>query len=341
MKPRLEIRFPLHLQKKYWFGEPYEPQPGEFLLNHARSGILLALKALDLPAGSGVGVMAYNCHTVFNAVSQAGYTPVFLDVTDSLTLDRNDLDRKRDSIRALVITHLFGFLNDVADIRRTYPDLPFIEDCAHAYGIQECHGDFSVFSIGQGKFPSLGDGGILKVGNEAFLGVASHLYEGLPDRPGSRSISLWSGMVLKSCLYSPFIYTIFVEPLKKRRKTPSGIETIGIRKMDKGISAMFNAERLNMQETVCIRKRKASDTDISLSGIPGVARVLEGSINGFMSVALCDDLPSAKRALREKGIETDTHFKHCIDWAKPFGYTEGSCPNTESLTHRLLMVPTY
>ena len=35
--------------------------------------------------------MVYNCHTVFNAISQAGCTPVFLDVRDDLTLDLDDL----------------------------------------------------------------------------------------------------------------------------------------------------------------------------------------------------------------------------------------------------------
>ena len=341
MKPRLEIRFPMRQQRDYWFGDPYEPKHGEFLLNHARSGIMLALQALNLPAGSRIGVMAYNCHTVFNAVAQAGYSPLFLDITDALKLDIDDLGRKRDSINALLITHLFGIVNDVEDIRNTYPDLPIIEDCAHAFGIPECHGDFSVFSIGQGKFPSFGDGGILKVNNDAYLGITANLYEGLPDNSGSRSLPLWGRMIFKSCLFFPWIYTSAVEPLKRRRKTVSGIEVINPQRMAEGISAIYNAEGQGVQEAVAKRKQSALTTDTILSTTPGVIRVLEGSINGFMSVALCDDLPLAKKAFRKKGIEADTHFKHCIDWAKSFGYIEGSCPNTESLTHRLLMVPTY
>ena len=340
MKPRLEIRFPMRQQRDYWFGEPYEPKHGEFLLNHARSGIMLALQALDLPAGSHVGVMAYNCHTVFNAIAQAGYSPLFLDITDALKLDIDDLGRKRDSINALLITHLFGIVNDVEDIRNTYPDLPIIEDCAHAFGIPDCHGDFSVFSIGQGKFPSLGDGGILKVNDDSYIEATANLYEGLPVCQ-NRSIPIWARMVIKSWLYSPCIYTSVIQPLKKRRKTASGVEAITPRRMVEGISAMYNAEEQRMPEAVAQRKRSALTTDTILSTTPGVKQVLEGSINGFMSVALCDDLPMAKKALREKGIEADTHFKHCIDWAKSFGYTEESCPNTESLTHRLLMVPTY
>ncbi len=302
---------------------------------------MLALKALALPEGSLIGVMAYNCHTVFNAISQAGYTPLFLDVTDSLRLSIDDLDKKKDSIQALVVTHLFGILNNVADIRKTYPDLPVIEDCAHAYGIRECHGDFSVFSIGQGKFPSLGDGGILKVNNGIYLEATSQFYEGLQDHSTHRSISLWGRMAMKSLLYTPWVYSCLTGPLKKKRKTASGIEAISLERMDKGISALYNAERGRMQEAVTQRKQSALRTNMELSSIPGVTMLLEDSINGFMSVALCDNVQMAMNALRKNGIETDTHFKHCIDWAKSFGYIEGSCPNTESLTHRLLMVPTY
>ena len=57
MKPRLEIKFPLKSQWAFWTGKPYEPAQGEFLLNHARSGILLALQALDV-AGKHKAVVA-------------------------------------------------------------------------------------------------------------------------------------------------------------------------------------------------------------------------------------------------------------------------------------------
>ena len=169
MKPRIQISFPFACQRAFCFGKPYQPSEDEFLLDHARSGILLALQALHLPAGSGVGVMVYNCHTVFNAVSQAGCTPVFLDVRDDLTLDLDDLRSKRTRMNALIVSHLFGILNPVSLIREEFPDLVVIEDCAHAYGLKDLTGDVSVFSIGQGKLPSIGDGGILIVGCRAGL----------------------------------------------------------------------------------------------------------------------------------------------------------------------------
>ena len=83
MIPRLHISFSFKSQYAYWFGTAYAPQSGEYLLNHARTGIVMALRTA-LPDGGRVGVIAYNCHTVANAVVQAGCTPVFVDVTDDL-----------------------------------------------------------------------------------------------------------------------------------------------------------------------------------------------------------------------------------------------------------------
>ena len=341
MKPRLEIRFPLSSQWTFCFGRPYSPAADEFLLNHARSGILLALRALDLPAGSAVGVMAYNCHTVFNAISQAGYQPVFIDVTEELTLDRNDLKKKQASLKALVITHLFGILNDVAAIREEYPDLPLIEDCAHAYGLHTTAADFCVYSLGQGKLPSLGDGGILRVNERKHLVRLRSLYDSLPEYSSLGTLHLYLTMMAKALLNQPCIYPWFTKKLKSRRKLSTGIETISPRKMCRGIRALYECVRPDSETLIMRRRTQAMETNALLKGTEGILSVLEGSCNGFMAVARCEDVPAAKKALEKRGIEAETHFSHCLDWAKSFGYEEGSCPCAEALVGQLIMVPTY
>lgn len=341
MKPRLEIRFPLKSQWTFWVGEPYKPVQGEFLLNHARSGILLALQALALPAGSGVGVMAYNCHTVFNAVRQAGYQPVFLDVTDALVLDKDDLAKKRESLRALVVTHLFGILNDVNSIRKNYPDLPVIEDCAHAYGLGQVSGDFAVFSIGQGKLPSLGDGGILLVKNRTYDETIARLYSDLPAYSWVGRLKQSLVMWIKSLSYIPFVYSSMTRFIKSRRKAFSGVEDVVPRKMSKGIRALYSRALSTIPGEIELHKKKRTEVEAFLCGLPGVNRVLEASVNGFMAIVECEDVNLVKMRMQQQGIETETHFGHCIDWAKAFGYEEGGCPRTEFFVRHLLMVPTY
>lgn len=341
MKPRLEIRFPLKSQWTYWMGKSYEPAEGEFLLNHARSGILLALQALGLPAGSGVGVMAYNCHTVFNAISQAGYQPVFLDVTDELVLDMDDLTKKRESIRALVVTHLFGFVNDMDFIRKNYPDLPVIEDCAHAYGLHPVSGDFAVFSIGQGKLPSLGDGGILLAINPDYGETLARLYSGLPIYSWTKRVKQSFVMWAKSLSYYPWVYTLVTRSIKRGRKPFSGVEAIHPCKMSRGIRALYNRALTSLPDDIANRKKREVEMDAFLSGLPGDIRVLGESVNGFMAIVVCDDVDRIKALVQQHGIEAETHFRNCINWAKSFGYIEGCCPRTEHLVNHLLMVPTY
>ena len=76
MIPRLNISFSLRRQVQYWCGKVYKSREGEYLLNHARTGIVMALRAA-LPNGGRVGVVVYNCHTVANAVVNAGCAPLF------------------------------------------------------------------------------------------------------------------------------------------------------------------------------------------------------------------------------------------------------------------------
>ena len=71
MIPRLDISFSLKNQWAFCFGQAYAPAKGEYLLDHARSGIVMALRTA-LPEGGRVGVVTYNCHTVANAVVESG-----------------------------------------------------------------------------------------------------------------------------------------------------------------------------------------------------------------------------------------------------------------------------
>ena len=341
MIPRLEIRFSLRQQVLFCFGKRYRPVEGEFLLNHARSGIWVALKAMDLPEGCPVGVMALNCHTVFNAVAQAGCTPVFIDVTDALTLDREDLRRKRAGLGALIVTHLFGFVSDIDSIREEFPDLPIIEDCAHGMGIPAFSGDVTVFSIGQGKLPSLGDGGILYVNNDRYLSEVISKVDALPGYSFAGNVRLFCTMLIKSILYRPWVYPWLTHPMKRRRSPGSGREVITPRQMSGGIRALYQAAGPTLPTLVEQRRQKALQAEIGLKEIPGVSGVLDGSINGFMSVIRCDDRNYVREVLHQQGVEAEMHFANCLHWAQSFGYTGGQCPNTKIILDHYLMVPTY
>ena len=334
MIPRLDIRFPLKRQWQYWFGKQYESRKGEYLLNHARTGIVLALRA-SLPDGGRVGVVAYNCHTVANAVVNAGCTPIFVDVTDELKIDVVTIPADLD---AIVVTNLFGIWNDISAIRKRCPRAIIIVDNAHGYGLPP-EGDFTVYSINQGKFPALGEGGILKVAPSIsnFRLQIFDLYAKLPAYTILAQVKLFCSMIMKAIAYLRCFYWLVQREKKKVVVNP--LQEIAMYSMAPGIKRLYAAALPKIDAEIEMQKSNAERIkELAVGQL--VDEWLEGN-NAFMLVARTENVQELKEWFEKQGVETETHFKHAIDWAKEFGYISGSCPTAERLTKELLMIPTY
>ncbi len=330
MIPRLNISFPLKRQWLYWFGTQYEPSKGEYLLNHARTGIVLALRA-SIPDGGRVGVVAYNCHTVANAVAKAGCTPVFVDVTDELKVDIVSLPSDLDGI---VVTNLFGIRNDISAIRKRCPNAVIIVDNAHGYGLP-AEGDFTVYSINQGKFPALGEGGIL-ISNSEFQMDES--YSRLPAYGFVAQVNVFLLMLIKAMLYSPCLYWLVRKGKKKVTVNPR--QNITLRRMAPGIRRMYQSALPTIEKQIEQQRTNAIHVAAILRYNDNVEGVFFGE-NAFMAIARCKEHVQLQEDFHRLGIETATHFANAIEWAKQFGYTQGQCPKTEYMVKHLLMIPTY
>ena len=325
MKPRLDIQFPLKRQWEYWFGAAYVAREGEYLVNHARTGIVMALRA-TLPKGGRVGVVAYNCHTVANAVVNAGCKPFFVDVTEDLRIDVASVPVDLD---AIVVTNLFGIRNDVEAIRKRLPKAIFIVDNAHGYGLP-AEGDFTVYSINQGKFPALGCGGILVVSKKlpTMLKKIDEQYAALPSYGFVAQLKLFCSMLVKAIAYSRCMYWLTIR--LKKSSNPDVHEIVAMKKMAKGVRRLYNVWLPKAEEEIEMQRRNAAKIYGAFYGD-----------NAFMAIVRTEDPERLKKEFAEKGVETETHFKHCIEWAREFGYKDGTCPNAESLVKHLLMIPTY
>jgi len=325
MIPRLNIGFPLKRQWEYWFGTAYVAREGEYLLNHARTGIVMALRAA-LPKGGRVGVVAYNCHTVANAVVNAGCTPFFVDVTEDLMIDVESVPVDLD---AIVVTNLFGIRNDISTIRKRLPKAIIIVDNAHGYGLP-AEGDFTVYSINQGKFPALGEGGILRVNSEELRvkSLIDEQYAALPSYGFIAQVKLFISMLIKAIAYSPCFYWLTMK-LKKSAK-PDVHETVSMKRMAPGVSRLYKAALPEIPKMIEMQRKNAAKIDGAFYGD-----------NAFMAIVRTDDPAALKAEFAKRGVETETHFKNAIIWAKQFGYVEGSCPKAEELTTKLVMIPTY
>ena len=363
MIPRLNISFPLKRQWCYWFGKQYEPSRElplntnrdanrscefsqssrspqeleiiggpensenrvlmrEYLLNHARTGIILALRAA-LPNGGRVGVVAYNCHTVANAVVNAGCVPFFVDVTEKLTIDVTTIPADLD---AIVVTNLFGIRNDVAAIRKRLPRAIIIVDNAHGYGLP-AEGDFTVYSINQGKFPALGEGGLLYAIEDWRLKI-DDLYKALSGYGFIAQVKLFVQMMVKAVAYSRCMYWLTMK--LKKSSNPKVHQEVVMRKMAPGVSRLYKAALPKIPKMIEVQRQNAANIDGAFYGD-----------NAFMAIVRTEDPIALQKEYVSRGIETATHFNRCIDWAKQFGYVEGSCPKAEELTTKLLMIPTY
>ena len=336
MIPRLNISFSLKNQWAFCFGQAYSPAKGEYLLNHARSGIVMALHAA-LPKGGRVGVVAYNCHTVANAVVESGCTPIFVDVTEDLHMDVQHLTRLQ--LDAIVVTNLFGIHNDIAAIRAAQPNAIIIVDNAHGYGLPT-EGDFTVYSINQGKMPALGAGGLLWVNAEQYMASIQQQYAALPSYSKSQEQKLFITMSAKAWMHIPWIYGLITRRMKTHRGKIACREAVVLRRMAQGVSRMYQLALPTIAEQIQQQRANAQQVADTLLS-KGLAEQVWYGDNAFMLIARSDNPEQLSQYFAKNGVESATHFAHAIEWAKEFGYTEGQCPMAERLTKELIMIPTY
>lgn len=134
--------------------------------------IELALRAFDIGAGDEVVVAANAGMYSTTALLAVGATPVYADVREhDLTLDPDAVRRAiTPQTRAVIATHLYGRLADVATFRALADEhgIAFIEDCAQAHGCSRdgiragAWGDAASFSFYPTKnLGACGDAGLV------------------------------------------------------------------------------------------------------------------------------------------------------------------------------------
>lgn len=142
----------------------------------------LALRACDLPAGSGVIAPSHTAVATAVAIERAGLVPVLVDVqADAYTLDPKSVEETLQSgigseVRAIVPVHLYGQPADLPallNLARRY-GLRIVEDCAQAHGAtlagRPCGtwGDLAAFSFYPTKnLGAMGDGGAVVTSDAA------------------------------------------------------------------------------------------------------------------------------------------------------------------------------
>lgn len=130
-----------------------------------------ALRAVQVRPGEPVLTNAFTLAPVPGAIASVGAKPVFVDVTEELTLDFNDLAIKARATgaRLLMLSHMRGHLCDMDALMSLCAGLgvTVIEDCAHTMGalwngvVSGRHGLIGCYSMQTYKHINSGEGGFL------------------------------------------------------------------------------------------------------------------------------------------------------------------------------------
>ena len=142
-----------------------------------------ALRALGVGPGDRVLTNAFTLAPVPGAIASVGAVPVFVGVTQGLTIDLDDLAAKADEADVLMLSHMRGHLADMdrlMEICETH-HITVIEDCAHTMGAawrgipSGRWGSVGCYSTQTYKHMNSGEGGFLITDDDAVMARATLL----------------------------------------------------------------------------------------------------------------------------------------------------------------------
>jgi dTDP-4-amino-4,6-dideoxygalactose transaminase len=280
----------------------------------------IAVRALDLPPGSEVVSVANAGMYAATAIRRAGLTVRFADVdAETLLLNAETLAAVlQPTVRAVVVTHLYGRLADLDPIMALCREhgLAVIKDCAQAVGAHGpigaagSIGDLAAFSFYPTKnLGALGDGGAVTTNDDR-----------LAERVKALRQYGWTAK-----------YTV-------------EIEGGGNSRLDELQAAVLRVRLPHVAEWN--RKRRGIITAYVRSAAGTPVRVLEAgdeSHAAHLAVALVDNRDAVREHLHSQGIRTDVHYP-IPDHRQPIlqsAYGSISLPITEATAGQILSLPCF
>lgn len=132
-------------------------------------GLATALRALGVKAGDKVLTNAFTLAPVPGSIAAVGANPIYVDVTEDLVIDLEDLIAKSDQSRFLMLSHMRGHICDMDELMAICDahEITVIEDCAHTMGarwdgrLSGRFGAVGCYSTQTYKHINSGEGGLL------------------------------------------------------------------------------------------------------------------------------------------------------------------------------------
>jgi len=331
-----------------------------WLVTSGRIALALALRALGVGPGDSVLLPAYHSLSMVPPVLWRGAAPLFYRVGMDTAVDLDDVaTRLGPAVKALVVTHYFGFPQDMMAIR-AFCDrhhLALVEDCAHCFFGEHAGrpvGAFGDVALASSmKFFPAYDGGVL-----------------VSQRPLDLSLrSAGIGFELKALLNTlergfeygrlPLLHGILAPALGAkerlwgaRKRGHPAATALAPRSSDSGIefdpawvsrraswTARCLLRRMSGARIVERRRERYQALQEKLTGLPGCrplfARLPEGACPWLFPLLLDDPEPVFAR-LCAWGVPV-TRFASSL-WS---GMDATTCPASTRLSRHVLAVPVH
>jgi dTDP-4-amino-4,6-dideoxygalactose transaminase len=144
-----------------------------------------ALRAVGVGPGDAVLSNAFTLAPVPGAIAALGARPLFVDVTEDLTIDLDDLAAKVGQAKVLLLSHMRGHVCDMERLMAICDaaGVTVIEDCAHTMGAawrglpSGRHGAMACYSMQTYKHVNSGEGGFI-ITDDAELAAKAVLLSG-------------------------------------------------------------------------------------------------------------------------------------------------------------------
>ncbi|PWR00815.1 aminotransferase [Meridianimarinicoccus roseus] len=161
----------------------------------------IALRAAGVAPDETVLVNAFTLAPVPGAIAAVGARARLVDTAPDLTIDLDDLDRKTDGARVLLLSHMRGHVGDMDRLMALCDaaGITVIEDCAHTMGARwrgvpsGRHGRIGCYSTQTYKHMNSGEGGLIVTDDADVMARATllsgsyMLHQRHPAGPGSEA----------------------------------------------------------------------------------------------------------------------------------------------------------
>jgi len=325
-------------------------------------GLIAAFKALGLTQAEVI-LPAYTCIVMARAVVASGNRPVFVDVDPAdYNMDVGALKRAlTPRTRAVVATHMYGYLTDVDAIRATVDDerIIIVEDSAlsmHPLSSEGggLRGDLGLFSFGAGKPISTFKGG-------ALVTDSSDLYEKIRayrDKEMNRPLfktraKRWVWLLASYLVFRGWIYGLWhrrraqlTGDVGPESNLPPGYTPGDITMAYPDFQARVGLVQLRKLDSMLAQRRDLAELyDRELRDVPGLspAPIIPGATYSHytLRVPRRDEINFPLRMLAQ-GVAVDQTYDYALPLLKPYRpYARGEYPRAEQAAREVVNLPIY